>query len=215
MINIRCSLLEAIRVNPTAYGQLLATSDYNNGGGSHGMLAYLHDIARLVHLGELLPTEGVKELYNKFHRFSNTPLNKKRQEKLVSQFLNYCKRFDENEFVFVGGSKLIKWEFSREARLTGRTPWVVANENAYFSYILVENDYDWKDELRFPIFQQYLADKIIECGTDEIKVGIYSLSRDQFEFKTYSEIELKEAILETGQIFSKVLKEYNKLKKSK
>lgn len=212
MISIRCSELESIRKNPSAYGQLLASGE-NQGGGTYGMFACFQDVARKVHLGDLNPTDGVKDLYNKFDRFNDNPFNKARQEKLISQFVNYCRVFEKKEFVFIEGAKNIKWEFPEDTRLTGRTPWVVANADGYYSFQLLEKDLVWSQQLKFPLFQQYLAEHIIDCGLAEVNVGVYSLQKGAFEFTCFSKKEVENAIEETTVIFSKVQHEYSKLKK--
>lgn len=211
MISIRCSQLEAIRNNPAAYGQLLATGE-GNSSGSRGMFDYFKDVARLVHLGELTVNEGIKELQGKFLGFNVNVINKARQEKLIEKFVSYCKHFEANAFVFTSGNKRMKWDIIKDSRLSGNTPWVVANEDAYYSYILIEKDIDWENELRFPLFQQYLAEQVIECSADEIKVGIYSLPQDKFAFRTYGADEIERTLLETKEVFKIVAKEYSKLK---
>ena len=212
MISIRCSILESVRKNPAAYGQLLAAGDGQNNGGTHGMFACLQDVARLVHLGEITEAEAVKELHRKFLRFNDTPENKRKQGNLVEQLVKYCKQYDKNNFEFIDSWRLMKWDFSPDTRLSGRTPWVVSNDEGYFSYILSENGFDWRSELRFPLFQKYLSENTIECHLNEMNVGIYSLADNKFIFKVYSAKEIADAIKETNGIFKNVYSEYKKKK---
>lgn len=212
MISIRCSELEVVRSNPAAFGQLLA-SNTHIGGGSHGMLACVQDVARLVHLGEMDPQEGIKELYNKFERFRTHEVNKARQEKLVAGFVSYCKQFDQREFVFIEGARLIKWDYTPEFRLSGRTPWVVANEEAYYGYFIVSNEQEWLSQLKYPLIQQYLSQQIINCSPEEVHVGIYSMAGDRFEFNCFSADEIAAAVEELGELFNRVQREYSKYKR--
>lgn len=210
MIVIRCSNLENIRRNPTAYGQLLASGEIGNPGGTYGMFSCFQEVARQVHLGECDATEAIKELYKKFLRFNDTTRNNERQKYLIDEFAKYCNVFDKNEFVMIEGVKLIKWNFSGEARLTGRTPWVVARDGEYFCYFLIEKDARWQSELRFPLYQKYLAEKVLNCKGSKVNVGVYSLSKRDFEFKCYSTKEADFAIEELKSIFKIIQREIKK-----
>lgn len=210
MISIRCSMLEAVRKNPAAYGQLLASNDGKKGGGSHGMFACFQDVARLYHTGEIDLKDGIRELHRKFLRFNETEENKTKQAKLVEQFVRYCRSFEKQSFELVEGWRQMKWSVVPNVLLTGRTPWVVGNDDGYFSYILSEQKIDWKSELRFPLFQKYLTDNTIDCSLNEMSVGIYCLTTNTFDFKSYSAKEVTNVVNETGLIFQNVYTEYKK-----
>lgn len=212
MISITCASLEAVRQNPTAYGQLLASGDGKKAGGSHGMFAYVQDVARLVHIGELTVSHAVRELHNKFLRFNDTAQNKQKQDKLIEQFVKYSRQYDKHSFDFIDGWRLMKWDFTPDTRLSGRTPWVVANEKGYYSFVLSENGFDWQSQLRFPLFQQYLVDNNIDCELNELKVGIYSFADAEFQFRNYSVAEISSASEETNDVLTTVFKEYKKRK---
>lgn len=212
MLKIRCTSLEDVKQNPKAYAQLLASGDAKKGGGTHGMFAYWQDVAKLVHQQELNISQGIKELQNKFIRFDDTARNKAKQDKLLEQFIPYCRLFDKNKFALVDGRRQMKWELYAEVMLTGLTPIVVHNDNGYFSYLQVEQPFDWKSQLRFPLIQQYLSDYNIDCDIKEMSVGIYCLTTNTFEFKSFSKTELSKAVLQTSELFESVSNEYNKIK---
>ncbi len=212
MISITCASLEAVRQNPAAYGQLLASGDGKKGGGGHGMFACVQDVARLVHLGELTVTQAVKELHNKFLRFDDTSKNKQKQDKLVEQFVKYCHQYEKQGFEFVDGWRLMKWDFTTDVRLSGRTPWVFADGKSYYGITLSEHGFDWQPQLRFPLFQQYLVSNTIDCELTDMQLGIYSFADMEFRFKSYSASEIATAIKETKAVLSTVYKEYKKSK---
>lgn len=214
MLKIRCSILEDVRNNPVAYAQLLALDDPKNGGGTHGMFAYWQDVAKLLHTNDLKSTsEAIKELQNKFMRFDDTIRNKAKQDKLLEQFVRYCKQYEKNAFAFVDTRRQMKWPIHANVMLTGLTPWVVYNDSGYYSYIVVEKSFDWQNELRFPLLQQYLVDNKIDCDISEMNIGIYCLETNRFEFKSYEKRELKEAVRQTTSIFDDVYAEYSRLTK--
>jgi len=211
-MKIRCSILETVRRNPVAYAEMLASGDGNTSGGSHGMFACFQDITRLIHLDEIDINQGVKELEKKFQRFNITPQYKAKQELLTSQLVKYCRLYEKQGFRFVDGWRNMTWGITADVSLTGRTPWVVANDSGYFSFILTEKPFEWSSELRFPLFQNYLCVNTIECDITDMNVGVYCLENNSFDFLSYTQIEIAEAVSETTGIFDKVYKEYNKRK---
>lgn len=213
MLRIRCSTLETVKASPIAYAQLLAFGDGKNGGGTYGMFAYWQDVAKLVHQNELTVSQGVKELQNKFIRFDDTAKNKAKQDKLLEQFVKYCTLYDKNKFAFVDSKRQMKWELFSGVMLTGLTPWVVYNDTGYYCYIVTEQLFDWQDQLRFPLIQQYLTDNKIDCDVTEMNMGIYCLATNQFDFRSYPKTELKKAITQTVSLFENVKLEYYKIKK--
>jgi len=213
MISVQCSQLEYIKVNPEAYGQLLAENDGKNRGGSYGMFACFQDVAKQVHIGELDISQAVKELYKKFVRFENNAKNRKKQEFLAEQLVNYCNSYKKKRFEFVDSRHQIRMQLIPEVRLTGLTPWVVADETTFYSYTISEKDFDWEKQLRYPLFQNYIINYTIDCEWDQLKVGIYSLESTQFQFKNFTKNRVQEIIEETTEIFKNLYLAYKQRKK--
>ncbi len=213
MIKIPCSILEQVRQAPGAHAQIIALSDKPKSGGSHGMFAYWQDTVKLVHIGELSISEAIKELQNKFIRFDDNLRNRSKQSNLLDKFPSYCTEYAKQKFSFIDTRHQMKWDIVEGVRLTGLTPWVVFNGRDYYAYLITETPQDWRSQLRFPLFQQYLIDNHIECDVSEMNVGTYCLETNSFEFKNYSPKEIQTWVSETGKVFQTVLKEYNKWKK--
>lgn len=209
MIRIQCSMLEQVRRNPLAYGQLLAANDKRNGGGTHGMFAYWQDVVKQVHLGEMDISKGLKVLKSKFLLFDENSRNQKKQEFLIEQFIKYCRLYDKMKFEFITSKKQIKWPLSSQTMLTGLTPWVVKDSKSFYSFFPLEQHIHWKQELKYPLLQEYLSKNVIECPTNELHVGIYCLQTTSFDFKAFSSSEIKNAIGETKGIFQVVENGYN------
>lgn len=212
MIKIPCSMLEQVRLAPTAYAQMIAKSDKPKSGGSHGMFAYWQDVAKLVHTDELTLPEALKELQNKFIRFDDNLRNRSKQSSLLEKLPKYIAQYEKHKFQFIDTKHKMKWDIAEGVRLTGLTPWVVKNQEGYFSYIFTDATLDWRDQLRFPLIQQYLTGNNIDCDITEMYVGIYCLETNSFDFKSYSSKEIKMWVSEAGNIFQTVLKEYLKWK---
>jgi len=210
MIKIQCSVLEQARKNPTMYGQLLASDNTLNKGGTHGMLAYWQDVSLNVHKEEIDLSKGIKELQRTFMNFEETPKNLRKQDFLQDSFVKYHKHFEKKRFKLVDTKRRIKWNIAPSGLLTGLTPWVLQDGGIYYSYFFTEQPFDWDTELKYPLIQKYLVENNIECDITEMNIGIYCLSTDDFSVKNFSKRELKNAVEETVDIFDKVDKEYAK-----
>lgn len=210
MIRIQCSILEQVRKNPTTYGQLLASNNNLNKGGTHGMLAYWQDVSLKIHQDEIDLNRGIKELQRTFINFEETTKNLRKQDFLQDSFVKYHRHFARRNFELVDTKRRIKWNITSSGLLTGLTPWVVKDKSQYFSYFFSEQQFNWNLELKYPLIQEYLVGNNIDCDITELNVGVYCLSTDDFMFKNFSKKELKNSIEETMDIFEKVDKAYKK-----
>lgn len=213
MITIRCSQLEQIRQNPQAYALSLAIGEKNGNAGSYGMFACMKDIVKTVHQGERDLNKAVSDLQLKFMRYAVNPHNIAKQEHLIQEMLVYCALYEEMNFELIDGAHQIRWNINKLGRLSGLTPWVVKNSNGYFSYLIVEKASNWRYELRFPLYQQYIASTTIKCDIHKLHVGIFDISSQRFDFDCFSTSIIKDAINETSTIFQQVNKSYYNIKK--
>ena len=213
MIKISCSILEDVRKAPDLHARSIATLDKPKTNGTYGMFACWRDTVIKVHEGSLTLIEAIKELENKFIRFDDNVKNKSKQNYLLDALPRYISEYKKQKFELVDSKHQMKWDIIEGVRLTGLTPWVVFNGKDYFAYLLTETELDWKNQLRFPLFQQYLIDHHIDCELQEMNVGTYCLETRQFEFTNYSKKEISSWVDETSKIFQTVLREYHKFKK--
>lgn len=212
MISVKASLLESIRTDPEAYGRLLASGNEKTSGGSHGMFACWVDVVRAIHTGKLSDRQAIRELHSKFLRFKDIPANKDRQERLIESMVAYLQQYKKFKYEWVDGSRRIQWGLTDNVMLTGLTPWVVQNEIGYVSYLMAEHTFDWRSQLRFPLYQQYLSKHTIECNPDELQIGFYFADKDRFDLTTFSKSALKLAVDETGVLFNTLYQEFEKKK---
>src|SRR5262245_38935171 len=138
IIKVKASMLEFARRDPLAYGRLLAFGGDNTGGGSHGMFACMVDVARAVHLKKMPFRQAIRELHSKFLRFRPTAENKERQDRLIEQLIAYVRLCKKMDLEWIDGSRRIQWTLTNNVMLTGLTPWVVADEKGYLSYLMAE-----------------------------------------------------------------------------
>ncbi|MGJ7032633.1 hypothetical protein [Niabella hirudinis] len=211
MISVRCSELESVRENPAAHGQVLATNGIKSGGG-RGMVSCVREVALAMGKEEFTVSEGVKQIQQKFLTFSPTKENKERQEELIQGFIAYHEQLKKHQLEFIDGSRRMKWDFSKDTRLTGQTPWVFASDRNYYALSLAETNTAWQHQLKYPLYQKYLTDHIINCHPSALNVGVFCLQTGKFEFKSFDEESIELSVNETGQILNTVLDSFNKYK---
>lgn len=211
MINVRCSELESVRENPAAHGQVLAVNGIKSIGG-RGMISCVREVALAMGKDGFTVSEGVKRIQQKFLTFSPTKENQVRQEELIQGFIAYCKQIKKHQLEFVDGSRRIKWDFSKDTRLTGLTPWVFASDERYYALSLAETPAKWQHQLKFPLYQHYLTSNIIQCPLSQLNVGVFCLQTGQFEFENFTEESIDASVIETDRILNIVFDSYNKHK---
>lgn len=214
MITIRCTQLEQVKQNPQLYAESVLNGKVST-GGSHGMLACMKDIVKTVHTHERSIEQAVIDLQNKFVRFVNTSENKSRQDRLVEQMISYNRAYEKMGFEMIDGHRQIKWEIvPGVAKLSGFTPWVVENDKgSLFAYFIAEKHFDWKSELRFPLYQSYMSENTLKCDIKDLWVGIFNLSANKFDFENFTPKKIIQVINETSDIMDKVVIEFQKKKK--
>ena len=177
------------------------------------MFACMVDVARAIHLGKLTLRQGIRELHSKFLRFKESKDNLLKQRKLVEYLVRYIRQCHSKKFQWEDGARRIQWSITNDVMLTGLTPWVVKDEDGYISYFVAESEFEWKSQLRFPLYQQYLSENTIDCSTNEVRIGFYFCDTNKFDVKSFNKRELKLAVDETGDLFTTLFTEFKRRRK--
>lgn len=208
MIKVKCSELELARTDPKGYGQLMAAGGSKTGGG-YGMLARVKTVLKEMLDEEFSVSQGVKKIEQKFIGFDSTVENKNKQAALIKGFVAFCDYLKKRKLVLVEGIKLMKWDFTKDVLLTGQTPWVFKNEEGFYAISFSERPTAWKDQLKHPLFQSYLADIIIKCDLNEMNVGVFCFQTGKLEVSCFKEEEIDNCFAQTETILAEVYKGYN------
>jgi hypothetical protein len=208
MITVRCSILESIRNAPRHYGELLASGNLTTGGG-HGMLDSVKTVLKEMLEKELSVSQAIKKIEQKFSIFRPTRENRERQAALLKGFVVFCDYLKKMNLVFVKGIKLMKWDFTKDVRLTGQTPWIFKNEEGFFAVSFSEKTIPWQGQLKFPLLQSYLADQTIKCGLNEMNMGVFCFQTGKLEVTSFKEEDIDSCFAQTETILIEVYKGYN------
>jgi hypothetical protein len=213
MLTISCSQLEKIRNKPDLFGEILAAGENQPTGGTYGMFARWQTMARKLHKKEIAIKDALRELHLECVKaYKHTARNNAKQEFLLQRLSMYSKAYDKAGFEFVSWKQKVNWSITNDVKLTGQTPVLVQRGAKYSAYFIVEAAGDWQKELRFPLLQKYLSEKVLQCKPQDLQMGIYDLSTAMFEFKVFNTTELTGAEIETKAVFNAVYASYRHFK---
>lgn len=215
MLTISCSQLEKIRSKPDLFGEILATGENQTAGGTYGMFARWQTIARKLHKGEILINDALRDLHLQcVNAYKDSNRNNTKQEYLLGRLSRYSKAYDKAGFEFISWKKKVNWDITQDVKLTGQTPVLVKRGTKFSAYFIVEKAGDWQKELRFPLLQKYLSEKVLKCKPQDLQIGVYDLSTTTFEFKIFTTTELIGAEIETKAVFDAVYTSYRNFKQN-
>lgn len=126
-------------------------------------------------------------------------------------FADYAQQFNSLGFKIDTFQINLDWEIIPQAKLTGHSPFLCSTNDYNVAYYFNEHGKEWRNELKYPLLQIYLADRYFHCDVGNIKIGIYNISNKKFDLHTYEDFELDNAIEEGKYIFKNVLSEYNRI----
>jgi hypothetical protein len=211
MITVSCKDLQQVKADPALYAANLISKG-NEQQGQHGMFAQWKTIARELHVKELSISDALNKLSLLYSMWNINPRNAVRSDFFHEALVQYEKLFNKKGWTLLEGNHRMKWPLHQQVTLGGYTPWVASKGESYFSYLFTEKSFDWKEELRFPLIQHYLATKILDCDMKDLQIGVYSLADHSFNLKNFSPREIALARNETRRIFTRFNNEYIKRK---
>jgi hypothetical protein len=137
--------------------------------------------------------------------------NKKRAHKFTEAFVSYIDYMNEHEFGLDNHHTKLNWAFDKDLILYGYSPILCSSDTRNIAFAVTEDGKGWINELKFPLFQFYLAQNYFKCDISEVEVGVFDIANKVFAFNVYCEDEIKDAIQQTGIILSDVKTLYDKL----
>lgn len=206
-ITIPCSKLESYRKNPILNADILAESESGGGGNKKTMIKKWYDAAYSVHNNEN-PIVVTNNLMKELEEFTSDYCIRKK-DPMIESFKNYCIEYKSRNFNQIQkGGLHIKWSLHNNVMLTGLTPIIIHSNDEYYIYYIKEKSVlNWQNELRHPLIQQYIANKI-NCSADKVHIGMYVINTHCFEFTQYNNTELQAAETEARELFIKVYDRY-------
>ncbi|ADY51847.1 hypothetical protein Pedsa_1280 [Pseudopedobacter saltans DSM 12145] len=200
--------LENARFDPKSVAaELGKKSGFGNNGSFKG--TFSNYIGRFHH--EDIEIEKLHALLSDAFKLSFVANadNERRAVKYCDAFLAYTKFMDENGFGLDNNYTLINWKVLPDAFLGGRSPILCSNDTRNIAFSIEENTLPWYNQLKYPLFQMYLAERYYQCEVDKVEVGIFNIHTGQFELKIFEDVELDNAFEETKNVLKKVKYHYD------
>ena len=177
-MRLRHSDLEAARTDPIAF------SNRDDGGGfGQTKIRALHQAVFKYHRpGETLAT-ATDYLENAFAtRFKTAS----RLDEFVGYLDDYDRLFRLSSNVVIKVMLRISVLLTQNVTLVGEVPRLdITAGGGYAAWLFSEKPRDWRDELRMPIVQAYIA-SLMGVKQDHVAVGFYFFAPAAYESVTYS-----------------------------
>lgn len=187
------SKLEVARSNPRGFGVHLrddTEEPFNNRPKSVRWL----DAVTTYHRNSSL-SEAVNYLENSFSNRKQNKKNIAEVETLVSSLYSYVSEHSNLNYNYFSHKHKMEIHLSEKLKMTGWI-WIInKTSNGYSGYVIVNDvdSFNWQNQLRFPLIQNYIAKYIFKCHTDEVEVGIVNYYEGKHHKVSYTKKDIKEA----------------------
>jgi hypothetical protein len=130
--------------------------------------------------------------------------NSRRSDKYCEAFKSYTDYMKAHGFGLDNVYTRINWGILPDIFLGGNSPILCSTDTRNIAFSLEENSVNWQEQLKYPLFQMYLAERYYECEVDKVEVGIFNIHTKEFEFKVFEDFELDNAFEETKRVLKRV-----------
>ncbi|MGD0590001.1 MAG: hypothetical protein ABSA44_04275 [Bacteroidota bacterium] len=195
--------LEAARNNPSAFAASIKQGTLGSGqfGGRPKSVRWL-DAIGVYHKTSNL-SEAINSLERSFSNRINTNKNRIEIDRLIQALKNYVKEHKKYGYIYLEKAHPIEIILSTKVKLTG---WIwllnMTADGGRSGYIISKQieDNTWKSELRFPIIQNYIANKIYGCNLNDVDVGLVDYLTGVHYRTRFSENIIKNSLKELTTI---------------
>ncbi len=198
--------LEEARSTPIKFAQNLL----EEGSGSRGF-GYPKSVRWLDAVGVYHDTSSVStatnSLVNAFSNRKDTAKNRREVEQLIQALETYVQEHQQLGYFYLERRFNIEILLSPKIRITGWIWLLNMTADGGRSGYLVSKDitgFDWQDELRFPIIQDYIANEIYGCRLEDVEVGIIDYLTGNHHRTQYTENDIAIASKELTEIGNKI-----------
>jgi hypothetical protein len=203
MARFSITKLEEARNNPSKFAESLTSDSDNYYRYSKYMRWKNHAIK---YHKEDDPAGVLNSLSDKlFENYKTIQKDSDELHEYLNKLQNYIDNFVNSDLIFLESRKRLRYSIGPNIDISGQIPIVALNSKAgYNLYFFDKESPDWQPELKYPFIQFYFADHVYSCNYSEISVGIYSLEEEEFQFTTYSDNEIQQALDELQEVGQKI-----------
>lgn len=196
--------LENARRNPKAFGSLLMDAVKEPFSSNPKSVRWLTAVANYHKNSNL--SEAVNSLIESFSRRKQTKKNIAEVDTLITALYNYVNEHSSLSYTYFSHRHLLELTLSEKLKMNGWI-WIInKTTNGYSGYTIVNNEdsNNWQSQLRFPIIQSYLAEKIFKCNVEKVEVGIINYYEGKHHRISYTTNEISLAFDELKLIGNEI-----------
>lgn len=136
--------------------------------------------------------------------FEKNFVDNKRNQRELKNYLEELNRY-VNDFNDLGNDIIdtkvnVSLDIGNDNILSGEVHRIdLSLKGGYEVFTIIKGDYNWEDELRFPLLQHFFSGEL-GCSYDEISVGVYCFEMGEHVVKKYSQNEIEKALKEVNNI---------------
>jgi hypothetical protein len=130
--------------------------------------------------------------------------NESRRDECSDSLVKYIRWREDSNLVYVQDRLRLGMLMSNGVLLGGEIPLINLNadEETYQAIMLGENAPDWRDQLRMPILQAAVAQRL-ERKSEDVVVGTQSLDGSRLDLHHYTQSEITEAVQQVIDLTSR------------
>lgn len=189
--------LETARKNPTDFGKTLKegkTSESGFGGYPKSM-RWLNAICKYHERQDI--AEAILSLEKGFSNRKDTAKNRQELETFVEALSIYESKVKKERLSLIKSREPVSLVLTPLLKITGQIPIIFMKpKNGFSAYFIARENATWETELKYPIIQNYIANNIFSCETNDIDVGYINYYTGEFHQFSFSLSEIKSAIKE-------------------
>lgn len=196
--------LETARTNPRSIANSILSPAASTPMRFSTYMAWQLSVFRFHKTKNITEAREVLENY-----FENKFKKNKKNDKIFDSFRNsltgYYNQYTLKKLGFIEPKMKLDIKLTSKLKITGQIPVVCMNSkpNGRTLYFFLKGNLNWEDELKFPIIQKY-AENLYGINLNNIEVGVFNLTTNKLDLRTYDQSEVETAYDELINIGKKI-----------
>ena len=182
--------LEKARRNPVEFAKMLSgkNSAENNFGGYPKSMRWLNAVCEFHKNGKL--SDAFESIDEGFSRRKNTAQHRRELEMFYQSLDKYKTATAGRKLSLLKSREPIHIKVNPQIEISGIIPLIFMKPAGGFSaYFISLNNTAWRSELKFPVIQSFVAEKVFKTNVEEIEVGYIDYFTGEFNETSFSAAE--------------------------
>jgi len=206
MTKFSITKLEEARANPIAFAKLLAKGEAQTRGFAYPKsLRWLNAVNAFHKSGKI--ADAYLSIDQAFGGRRETAQNRRELEAFYNALAAYETYLGQEGLHRLNSREKIDLELNRKLGMSGIIPLVFMKAaGGYAAYFISKVNLDWRNELKYPIIQTYLSERVFNTDPQSTEVGYIDFLTGEFHGECFSKTELKNAQAELRKLGTKISK---------